>query len=274
MKAASPAVAAAPADAEPVAQEAAPAAPESVAAPESANGNAFNPAISIILNGSYSDHSLDPDVLPRSGFPLVGEGGSVARRAFRWAKAKSRFAANIDEKFYGQLTLAIGEDGGNTELGSRGSLHRHHCPARRLHACAPAGSIPTSAISTATTRTPTSSSTGRSPTRPSSANQYGDDGVQLRWVAPTDLFLRARRRTVPRRELPRGGAAIGGAGVGTLFAHAGGDVGVENLLAGRLVDAQVEHATAPRTDSPATARSTSPTPPGNGRPKETSRMAA
>ena len=54
----------------------------SVAAPAgdsggSSNANAFNPAISIILNGSYSHHSLDPDAYVRSGFPLAGEWAPV-----------------------------------------------------------------------------------------------------------------------------------------------------------------------------------------------------
>jgi TolA-binding protein len=43
------------------------------------NANAFNPAISIILNGSYSHHSLDPDAYARAGFPLAGESGPGAQ---------------------------------------------------------------------------------------------------------------------------------------------------------------------------------------------------
>ena len=43
-----------------------------------ANGNAFNPAISIVLNGSVTQHSLDPDTYVRAGFPLVGEGGPLS----------------------------------------------------------------------------------------------------------------------------------------------------------------------------------------------------
>src|SRR5262245_53266253 len=31
------------------------------AAPAASGGNAFNPAISVILNGTYAHHSLDPD---------------------------------------------------------------------------------------------------------------------------------------------------------------------------------------------------------------------
>src|SRR4051812_24019831 len=54
-----------------------------VAAPAGAssagsNANAFNPAISIILNGSYSHHSMDPTTYARAGFPVVGEGGPSA----------------------------------------------------------------------------------------------------------------------------------------------------------------------------------------------------
>ncbi len=47
-------------------------------APPPANANAFNPAISIILNGQYAHHSLDPDDYVRTGFPLVGDAGPGA----------------------------------------------------------------------------------------------------------------------------------------------------------------------------------------------------
>jgi len=223
--AAAPELASAQAGAEPLAGTSPEPAPESTAAPESANGNAFNPAISIILNGSYSDHSLDPDQYYRSGFPLVGEGVPSAQ-GFSLGESEISFAANIDEKFYGQLTLAIGVDGDNTELGVEeafidttalpsgftlragrffsniGYLNSHHTHTDKFF------------------------------DRPLAyqafvANQFGDTGVQLRWVAPTDLFVELGGELFRGQNYP-GGTAVHGADVGTLFAHAGGDVGVEN----------------------------------------------
>jgi hypothetical protein len=59
-------------------------------------------------------------------------------------------------------------------------------------------------------------------------NQYGDDGVQLRWVAPTELFLEFGGELLRGQNYPSGGATHSGVGTRTLFAHAGGDVGSEN----------------------------------------------
>lgn len=199
---------------------------EEAPAPAEANANAFNPAISIILNGSYAHHSVNPDDYFRSGFPLVGEGGPSAK-GFSLGESEITFAANIDEKFYGQLTLAVGSDGGQDELGieeayiettslqngftlragrffsNLGYLNSHHAHSDKFF------------------------------DRPLAyqaflGNQYGDDGVQVRWVAPTDVFLELGAEMFAGNNYPSGGAGNSGAGVQTLFAHAGGDVGDEN----------------------------------------------
>ena len=51
------------------------------------------------------------------------------------------------------------------------------------------------------TRTPGISTMRRWRTRRSSAGSTADDGVQLKWLAPTDLFCRARRRARQRDRL-------------------------------------------------------------------------
>ena len=92
-----------------------------VAAPAGAssagsNANAFNPAISIILNGSYSHHSLDPTAYARAGFPIVGEGGPSAN-GFSLGESELSLASNIDDKFYGQLTLTAESEDGQDHIG-------------------------------------------------------------------------------------------------------------------------------------------------------------
>ncbi len=199
---------------------------EEAPAPAEANANAFNPAISIILNGSYAHHSVNPDDYFRSGFPLVGE-GRPSTKGFSLGESEISFAANIDEKFYGQLTLAVGSDAGQDELGieeayiettslqngftlragrffsNLGYLNSHHAHTDKFF------------------------------DRPLAyqallGNQYGDDGVQVRWVVPTDVFLELGAELFAGNNYPSGGAGNSGAGVRTLFAHAGGDVGDEN----------------------------------------------
>jgi hypothetical protein len=196
------------------------------AAPSGGNANGFNPAISVILNGSYSSHSLDPDRYVRSGFPIVGEGGPSAR-GLSLGESEVSLASNIDEKFYGQLTLTAHSDNGADHVGVEeafidttalpagfnlrvgrffsdiGYLNSHHTHTDNFF------------------------------DRPLAyqaflGNQYGDDGAQLRWLAPTDLYLEVGGEVFRGDNYPSGGAAHGGAGVKTLFAHAGGDVGIEN----------------------------------------------
>jgi hypothetical protein len=189
------------------------------------NANVFNPAISIILNGSYSHHSLNPDEYVRAGFPLVGAGPSP--NGFSLGESEVSFASNIDDKFYGQLTLTAESEDGEDHIGVEeafidttslpanfsiragrfysniGYLNSHHAHTDNFF------------------------------DRPLAyqaflGNQYGDDGVQVRWVAPTTLFMEFGGEMFRGANYPSGGAQNGGVGTRTLFAHVGGDVGIEN----------------------------------------------
>jgi len=202
----------------------------SVAAPGgdsgSSNPNLMNPAISIVLNGAYAHHSINPDEFQRAGFPLAGEGGPGAQ-GLSLGESEIALAANIDEKFYGQLSLSIDSEDGEDHLGLEeafiettalphnlsvragrffsniGYLNNHHAHTDNFY------------------------------DRPLAyqaflGNQYGDDGVQLRWVAPTDTFLELGGEVLRGQNFPSGGAEHAGAGVKTLFAHFGGDIGGES----------------------------------------------
>jgi len=203
----------------------------SVAAPsgETAGGsgaNAFNPAISIILNGSYSHHSLDPAAYARQGFPLAGE-GRPGPNGFSLGESEVSFAANIDDKFYGQLTATVSSEDGEDHLGIEeayidstalpdglslrlgrfysniGYLNSHHAHTDNFFD----RPLPYQAFL---------------------GNQYGDDGMQLRWVAPTSLFFEVGGEAFRGQNYPAGGAQDGGLGTRTLFAHLGGDAGPDN----------------------------------------------
>ncbi len=198
------------------------AAVEPIAAAPDANGNAFNPAISIILNGSFQNHSLNPDQYARAGFAPV-EGSGPETQGFSLGESEFTFSANIDDKFYGQISLALEGDGIGVEeayidtsslpnglslragrfFSNIGYLNSHHAHTDSFF------------------------------DRPLAyqsflANQYGDDGVQLRWVAPTDLFLELGAEVFAGNSFPAAGAANQGIGTKTVFAHVGGDIGTEN----------------------------------------------
>lgn len=190
------------------------------------NANAFNPAISIVLNGSYSHHSLDPSGYVRAGFPLAGEAGP-SPDGFSLGESEMLLSANIDDKFHGQLTLAVESEDGEDHIGVEeafidttslpnnvsiragrffsniGYLNSHHAHTDNFFD----RPLPYQAFL---------------------GSQYGDDGVQVRWVAPTALFLEFGGEVFRGQGFPSGGAQHDGVGTRTLFAHAGGDVGTEN----------------------------------------------
>ena len=90
----------------------APAASEMPAAPEArmasgSNPSAFNPAISLILGGSYTNTSRDPEDWNIAGFPPSGGEVGPGERSFNLGESELTFAASIDPYFAGQLTAAI-----------------------------------------------------------------------------------------------------------------------------------------------------------------------
>ena len=192
--------------------------------PGGANGNAFNPAIAVILNGDYAHHSLNPDRYVHAGFPNVGGSGP---QGLSLGESEVSFAANVDDKFYGQFTISYDDNNGrvgtNIEeayidtlalpqgfslragrfFSNIGYLNSHHAH------------------------------TDNFVDRPLAyqaflEGQYGDDGAQVRWVAPLDLFLELGGELFRGENFPTAGANHSGVGAHTLFAHAGGDVGTEN----------------------------------------------
>ena len=210
--------------------EAAGADTSAVAAPAAdsggSNANAFNPAISIILNGSYSHHSLDPATYARSGFPLAGGAGPSAD-GFSLGESEVSFASNIDDKFYGQLTLTAESEDGQDHIGvEEAFIDTTSLPA---NFSVRAGRFYSNIGYLNSHHAHTDNFFDRPlPYQAFLGNQYDDDGVQLRWVAPTALFLELGGELFRGDSFPSGGAQHGGVGTRTLFAHAGGDVGTES----------------------------------------------
>ncbi|MDA0705540.1 MAG: hypothetical protein O2907_00915 [Proteobacteria bacterium] len=56
-------------------------------------------------------------------------------------------------------------------------------------------------------------------------DQFLDDGVQLRWVAPTDLYVEVGTEVFRGSRYPASGAADSGYGANSLFVNIGGDAG-------------------------------------------------
>ncbi len=187
--------------------------------------NSFNPAISVILDGSYGSFSNKPEHYELPGFSLGGEAG-LGEQGFALGHSELIMSANIDDKFYGQITLAFAEHDGKTEIeleeafiqtlglgngltvkGGRffseiGYLNKQHA---HFWDFADAPLI----------------------YRGLFGKQLIDDGLQMTWVAPTDIFLQIGAEALSGSRFPAGGSH-GGIGAWTAFVDIGGDIGIEH----------------------------------------------
>ena len=201
--------------------DAAPAEP-AAAAPAGANGNAFNPAMSVILNGAYAHNSLDPDRYFRSGFPLGGAAGP-APQGLSIAESEVSLYANIDEKFFGQLTLTASNDKGQDHVGVENAFIETTALPNGFGVRAGRFYSDIGYLNSHHTHTDNFYD------RPLAyqaflGGQYGDDGVQVRWLAPTPIFLEFGVEAFAGNQFPSGGGGHGGVGVTTGFVKAGGDI--------------------------------------------------
>src|SRR6266511_1757058 len=186
--------------------------------------NAMNPAVSVILNGIYSNLSQDPNAFKINGFtPTLGEVGPGVR-GLSLGESELAIAANIDHHFRGTLIASISpEDSIGVEEGYIQTLSLSYGftikAGRFFSGVGYQNQIHAHAWDF--TDAPLANKVFL-------GNQLGEAGVQLKWVAPTDLYFDlglelGRGRQFPAG--PAGGRNKNGVGSSTLFAHVGGDLG-------------------------------------------------
>ncbi|EAU54092.1 hypothetical protein [Mariprofundus ferrooxydans] len=187
------------------------------------DANAFNPQVSFVLNGGYNASSRNPALFSVPGFAL-GDSAALADRGLTLNESELNLAANVDNSFYASSTLSLPAGGGiNVEeayvqtlglpagltvkggrffsdIGYINHFHPHHDDFidRSL-----ANRVFLNSI-------------------------FAGDGLQARWLAPTDTFLELGGELLRGDRFPGGGAARRGTGSWDLFVHAGGDVGFSN----------------------------------------------
>lgn len=188
------------------------------------SGNAFNPAFSLILNGSYASYSNDPENFGIAGFALDEEAG-LAAEGLSIDETEMALSANIDDKFYGFATVAFEQDAGNTDVGIEEvwfeTLTLPHGlkvkAGRFLSDIGYLNGVHAHAWDFADAPLAYTAMLG---------TNFGDSGVQLKWVAPTILYLELGAELTRGDSFPAAGAdQAGGTGVHTAYAHVGGDVG-------------------------------------------------
>src|SRR5690349_230368 len=185
------------------------------------NSSAFNPAISLILGGSYTSTSRDPADWNIAGFPPSGDEIGPGERSFNLGESELTFAASIDPYFAGQLTAAITGDNEieveeafvrTTALpdGFTGKLGRFFSGVGYLN------EVHAHAWDFVDQPLVYQAMFG---------GQSRQDGVQVKWLAPTDLFVEFGAEVGAGDSFPSTRDGGNGLNATALFTHIGGDVG-------------------------------------------------
>jgi hypothetical protein len=185
-----------------------------------AGASAFNPAISLVLQGNYANLSRDPGKYAIHGFAPVGETGP-GRRGFSLAESELGFTASVDDRLAGNLTVALTPE--NTV-----SVEE----AYGIFTAAPAGLVPKfgrffSGIGYANEQHPHAYDFFQGPLAYDAlvGGKVAQDGVQVKWLAPTEHYLELGAEVASGNDFAGTARNRNGAGRGALYAHTGGDVG-------------------------------------------------
>lgn len=193
------------------------------AAPAQGGAGAFNPGVSLILSGLYSNHSQDPAGYRITGFnlPTATLNDLRPQRGFSLAESELGLAANIDPSFYGSMAFAIHPD--NTVSTEEAFIQTTSLP----HGLTLKAGRFFSGIGYLNEQHAHTWDFVDSPLAYQAflGGQVNDDGVQLRWLAPTDTYLELGAEVGRGVNFPATGRDKNGAGASALFAHAGGDIG-------------------------------------------------
>lgn len=191
-----------------------------------ARDSSFNPAIGVTFQGQAWAYDNDPEDYFIPGFPLGGEAGP-APEGLSLAETELTISANVDDKFTAMLNVPIVIEDGETAveieeawvetLGLPGGLAIRmgrfysdigYLNDRHFHSWDFADQPLAYQVFL--------------------GNQYLDDGLRLRWLAPTDFYLEFSGEILRGDRYPAGGAAHSGIGAKTLSAKTGGDIGISN----------------------------------------------
>lgn len=190
--------------------------------PAPASASAFNPELSLILQGAYLDRAGGER--PITGFIPAG-GHADEGRGFTLNETELVLASNIDPYSRGLLILAVADEEVEVEEAWFQTL-------RLGQGFTVKGGRFLSGIGYQNEKHPHFWDFADNNLMYSALFGGGlkQDGLQLRWLAPTELFLELGAEVAKGQFFPGsdGGADKNGAAAWAAFAHVGGDVGVSH----------------------------------------------
>lgn len=184
---------------------------------------AFNPAISLLLQGTYGYLRRDPSRYALAGFAQADEVES-GRRGFGLGETELSLSANIDDRFSGNVVLALAPDNSVAVEEAYGTLQATDI-----------GIVPRfgrfrSGIGYLNEQHQHTWDFRDAPLAYQAFLNGGlvNDGVQVKWVAPLDQFVEVGAEFASGDAFP--GSARGRNGIGTsaAYVHVGGDLGTSH----------------------------------------------
>src|SRR5579859_2172700 len=195
------------------------------AAPQN-SGNAFNPGIGLVLNGTWASYPTQAGQRQISGF-MLGDGAGLPQQGFGLGESELDLASNFDNLFTGFGALSFhenhGQDSVEVELAYLQTIAMPYSlqftagkffsafgyqNARHAHVW---DFVDQPLVYEAMLN-----------------NQYSDPGVQLTWLAPTDTYLLFGAEVFSGDSFPAGGATHSGNGANTAFVKMSQDVDDSN----------------------------------------------
>ncbi len=213
------------------------------------NTSSSNPSVSLILNGAYGHSKLDPTAHRITGFALPAEALDELRpqRGFNLGESELGISAQIDPQFKGRMTLAVTTEGTveieEALVQSTGLANGHRVNfGRYLSAMGYLNAQHAHAWDFADLPLVHQAFFG---------GQYKQDGLQWRWLAPTDRFLELGVELGKGAAYPGSDGNRNGAGAHTLFVNWGGDWGRSQswLFGASMLDTQATAMETSRLDA-------------------------
>ena len=202
--------------------------PEAVAAPPATStAAAFNPEISLILQGAYS-HQRDLPERGITGFLPNGQPEGTTR-GFSVDESELVISANIDPNFRGYFTAVLNDGEIGVEEAWFQTLSLGHGLTLK-------GGRFRSGLGYQNEKHPHAwdFTTQNLMYQALFGEAYAQDGLQLKWVAPSDLFTEVGAEVGRGASFPGSERNKNGIGSYTLFGHVGGDIGDSHSWRGGL----------------------------------------
>lgn len=189
------------------------------------SSNDFNPAISVILDGVFASYKNNPEDYQLPGYALGREAG-LSREGFSLGHSEISLSNYIDDKFFGQFTLALADHDGEQELEIEEAFFETYALG---HGFTLRGGRFYSAVGYLNQRHQHAWDFYDTPLIYSAlfGNQYFDDGLRLSYITPTDLYIELGAEVFAGGKYPAGGSH-GGVGSWTSFINFGGDISVSH----------------------------------------------